>query len=86
MILGQFAPKGRTMEEERKRISLPECKELEELCLKNGRVLRTYSNGDFETFDMYDGCDWQRFKSYEECLEWEKGYQYDAINDYGLTR
>ena len=62
------------MEEKRKSIILPECKELEELCRKNGRILRTYSNGDYETFDQYDGCDWKRFKSYEECLEWERGY------------
>ena len=73
------------MEEERKRVSLPECKELEELCRRNGRVLRTYSNGDFETFDMYDGCDWQRFKSYEECLEWEKGYLTNTFGDDGFT-
>ncbi|MBR3346781.1 MAG: hypothetical protein IKG37_06840 [Solobacterium sp.] len=73
------------MKEERKRVTLPDCKELEELCTRNGRVLRTYSNGDFETFDMYDGCDWQRFKSYEECLEWEKGYLNNAFNKQDFT-
>ena len=73
------------MKEERKRVTLPDCKELEELCTRNGRVLRTYSNGDFETFDMYDGCDWQRFKCYEECLEWEKGYLNNAFNKQDFT-
>ena len=73
------------MKEERKRVTLPDCKELEELCTRNCRVLRTYSNGDFETFDMYDGCDWQRFKSYEECLEWEKGYLNNAFNKQDFT-
>ena len=73
------------MKEERKRVTLPDCKELEELCTRNGRVLRTYSNGDFATFDMYDGCDWQRFKSYEECLEWEKGYLNNAFNKQDFT-
>lgn len=73
------------MKEERKRVTLPDCKELEELCTRNGRVLRTYSNGDFETFNMYDGCDWQRFKSYEECLEWEKGYLNNAFNKQDFT-
>ena len=73
------------MKEERKRVTLPDCKELEELCTRNGRVLRTYSNGDFETFDMYDGCDWQRFKSYEGCLEWEKGYLNNAFNKQDFT-
>lgn len=73
------------MKEERKRVTLPDCKELEELCTRNGRVLRTYSNGDFETFDMYDGCDWQRFKSYEECLEWEKEYLNNAFNKQDFT-
>ena len=73
------------MKEERKRVTLPDCKELEELCTRNGRVLRTYSNGDFETFDMYDGWDWQRFKSYEECLEWEKGYLNNAFNKQDFT-
>ena len=73
------------MKEERKRVTLPDCKELEELCTRNGRVLRTYSNGEFETFDRYDGCDWQRFKSYDECLEWEKGYLNNAFNKQDFT-
>ena len=73
------------MQEKRERVFLPECEELEELCKRNGRALRTYSNGDYETFDMYDGCDWQRFKSYEECLEWEKGYLTSSIRESDLT-
>ena len=32
-----------------------------------------------------DGCDWQRFKSYEECLEWEKGYLTSSIRESDLT-
>ena len=31
-------------------------------------------DGTIVTQDKYDGCDAQFFKTYEDAIEWEKGY------------
>ncbi len=59
--------------------------ELEKICHKNGRSLKICGDGSYETADLYDGCDWQRFDSYEEALEWENGYSPVFRRDESLT-
>ena len=47
---------------------------LSELCKRNGRFLSLMNDGTIVTQDKYDGCDAQFFETYEDAIEWEKGY------------
>lgn len=60
--------------------------ELERICNRNGRSLKIFGDGSYETADLSDGCDWQRFSNYEEALEWESGYIPAFSDDEALTR
>jgi hypothetical protein len=52
-----------------------ELDELMELCEKNGRVLIYSEDGVIITFDEYQWTDKQTFKSIDEAVKWERGYQ-----------
>lgn len=52
-----------------------ELDELMELCEENGRVLVYSEDGVIITFDEYQWTDKQTFKSIDEAVKWEKGYQ-----------
>lgn len=52
--------------------------ELKALCKRTGREI-TYRRGFIVTSDIYEGTDAQYFKTYEEAIEWEKGY-FDMVS------